>query len=73
MSLHLVEHARKRRLELKRLLDLVGANVRVPAIFKEARALMLAHEFDEGRWVRFPIFREALEVPEDGIDAGGAE
>ena len=72
-SLHLVEHGRERRLQLQRLLDLVGADVRVLAVLQEARALVLAHELDEGRRVRLPVLREALEVLEDGVDAQARE
>ena len=48
-SLHLVEHVGEGRLELERLLDLVGADVRILAVFQEARALVLANELDERR------------------------
>ena len=67
-SLHLVEHVRKRRLELQCLLDLVGAHVGVLAVFKEARALMLADELDERRGVRLPVLRKALQIFEDGAE-----
>src|SRR5437773_7536669 len=69
-SLHLVEHIGDRGIELVRFLDFVGAHVRVYPVFQETRALMFANELDERRYVGFPIFREALEVHEDGSDAG---
>src|SRR5262245_38873440 len=47
-SLHLVEHLSERCFQLERLLDFVGADVRILAIFEKARAMMLADEFDEG-------------------------
>ena len=60
MSLHLVEHVRKRRLELECLLDLVRAHIRVFAVFKETRAMMLADELDERRRVGLPVRWEIL-------------
>src|SRR5262245_36868941 len=51
-SLHLVEHVLEGRLEPERLLDLVGAYIRILAVFQEARALVLPHELDERRSVR---------------------
>ena len=57
------------RLELERLLDLVGAHIRVLAVFQEARALVLADELDERRSIRLPVLGEALEVLEDRLDA----
>src|SRR4051794_40237853 len=44
LSLHLVEHDLEGRFELECLLDLVGADVRILAVFQEARALMRSHE-----------------------------
>ena len=41
---------------LQRFLDLVGAHERIFAVFEETRALVLAHELDEGRRVRLPVF-----------------
>ena len=72
-SLHLIEHVREGGLELQRLLDLVGAHVGIFAVFKEARALVLADELDEFLRLGLPIFGEAFEVFEDGIKAGGTE
>src|SRR3954454_16383108 len=68
-SLHLVEHVRKVRLDLERFLDFVGAHVGILAVFQEAWALVLANELDEGRSIRLPVRRKALEVLEDGVDA----
>src|SRR3954467_3860525 len=68
-SLHLVEHVGERRLELERLLDLVRADVRVFAIFDEARAMMVANELDKGGRIRLPILGEAFEVLEDRVHA----
>ena len=72
-SLHLVEHARERGLELERLLDLVGTHVWIFAVFKETRALVLTDELDECLRLGLPIFGEPFEVFEDGIKAGGPE
>src|SRR6476469_5158134 len=67
-SLHLVEHVREGRLELQGLLDLVRTHERIFAIFKEARAMMVTDELDECRGVRFPIFRKALQIFENGVE-----
>src|SRR6478736_7113430 len=69
-SLHLVEHVREGRLELQGLLDLVRTHERIFAIFKEARAMMVTDELDECRGVRFPIFRKALQILENGAETG---
>ena len=61
-SLHLVEHVRERRLELQRLLDLVGTHIGIFPIFKEALALVLTDELDEFLRLGLPIFREPFEV-----------
>src|SRR5207249_10131612 len=52
------------------LLDLIGADPGIFAVLQEARALMIAHELDKGRNVRSPVLGEALEIDEDGGDAG---
>ena len=46
---------------------------RILAVFQEARALVLAHELDEGRRVRLPVLGEALEIFKDRADAGVRE
>src|SRR5437762_3604512 len=69
-SLHLIEHVRESRLELERFLDLVGAYVRVFAVFEEARALVLTEERDDCRHVRLPVLRPSFEVYENRGDAG---
>ena len=69
--LHLVEHVREGSLELQGLLDLVRTDERIFAIFKEARAMMVTDKLDECRGVRFPIFRKALQIFEDGVETGG--
>src|ERR1700730_6676191 len=66
--LHLVEHVREACLELQGLLDLVRTHERIFAIFKEARAMMVTDELDECLGVRFPIFRKALQIFENGIE-----
>src|SRR6516164_5893380 len=66
-SLHLVEHLPKSRFQPECLLDFVGADVRILAIFEKARALVLAYEFNEGGSIRLPVFREAFEILEDGV------
>src|ERR1700683_1297086 len=69
-SLHLIQHSGQSRLHFESLLYLVSGDERILTIFEKARALMFAHEPNE-RWrVRFPIWREALKVLEDCIDAG---
>ena len=65
LSLHLVEHVRERRLELERLLDLVRADIRIFAVFKEARAMMVADKLDERRRVGLPVLGKTFEVLED--------
>jgi hypothetical protein len=72
-SLHLIEHVRKSRLELKGFLDFVGGHVRVFAVFKEARVVVLTDELDERRGVRFPIVWKPLEVFKDRSDASFPE
>jgi hypothetical protein len=72
-SLHLVEHGRERGLQFERLLDLVGANVRILAVFEETRALMFANERHEGRRIGLPVLRESFEIFEDCRDASGGE
>src|SRR4029077_704535 len=67
-SLHLVEHRRKRRLELECLLDLVCAYVGVLAVFQETRAMMLADKLDERRRVGLPVRRKSFEVFKDSIE-----
>src|SRR3954468_2372257 len=67
--LHLIEHVRKCRFELERLLDLVPAHIRVFAIFKETRAMMLADKFDECRGIGLPVLGKTLEIFEYRIDA----
>src|SRR3954452_3386933 len=54
-SLHLVQHSGKRRLQTERLLDFVSAHVGVLAVFKEARALVLAHELNERGSISLPV------------------
>ena len=73
VSLHLVEHIGEGGLQLQSLLDLVGTHKGVFAVFKEARALMLADELNECRKVRFPILGKALEVFEDSNKTRGPE
>src|SRR4051794_24135365 len=51
-SLHLVEHVRERGLQRQSLLDLLGADKRILAVFQETRALVLANELDESRRIR---------------------
>src|SRR5262249_489761 len=68
-SLHLVEHLPERRFQLERLLDLVGADIRILAVLEKARTLVLADEFDEGGSIRLPVFRKAFEILEDGVHA----
>src|SRR4051812_23100349 len=71
--LHLVEHARKRRLQLQSLFDLVGGDIGIFAIFQEAGALMIAHEFDEGGRVGLPVLWKSLKVLKDRLDAQRAK
>src|SRR5262249_49383379 len=63
-------HRRQRCFHLKGLLYLVSTDERILAIFQKTWALMLAHEFCEGRGVRFPVRRKALKIFKDGVDAG---
>src|SRR5687767_11903432 len=71
--LHQVEHAGERRLQLQRLLDLVGTHIRVFPVFKEARTVVLANELDERLRVRLPVLGEPLKVGEDGGEAAFGE
>src|SRR3954470_14045478 len=68
-SLHLVKHVGECGLQRQRLLDLVGADKRILAVFKETWTLVLANELDESRWIRLPVFGKALEVFKNGADA----
>src|ERR1700677_1907076 len=72
-SLHLIEHGRERGLQFECLLDLVGANKRILAVFEETRALMLADECDEGGRIGLPIRWESLEIFENRRNACGGE
>ena len=47
--------SRRRRLQLQRLLDLVGGDIRILAVLEEARALVLANELYECVGVRLPV------------------
>src|SRR5262245_50019597 len=67
--LHLVEHDLERILESQRLLDLLGAHIRVLGVLKKTRTLVLPNELNECWSVRLPIFWEAFEVLEHGVDA----
>src|SRR5262245_178150 len=68
--LHLVERVGEGGFEPERLLDLVGGNVRILAVFQEARQLVLTEELDRRVHVRLPVLRPALEIGEHGRDAG---
>src|SRR3954469_20051326 len=68
-SLHLVEHVGEGGLQRQRLLDLLGADKRILAVFEETRALVVANELDESRRIRLPVFGKALEVFKNGADA----
>src|SRR3954471_21631412 len=68
-SLHLVKHVGECGLQRQRLLDLVGADKRILAVFQETRALVLANEFDESRRIRLPVFGKTLKVFKNGADA----
>src|SRR5262245_44750273 len=72
-SLHLVEHRGERLLELERLFDLFGRDVRVLAVLEEARTLVLVEEFGDRRDVGLPILGPALEVREHRIDTAQVE
>src|SRR5262245_9863704 len=67
-SLELIENFREGVLDPQRLLDLVSRDVRILAVFDEARALVCPDEPDEGVRVRLPVRREAFEVLEHRID-----
>src|SRR5262245_14933459 len=67
-SLQLVEHFGQGALDPQRLLDLVGSDVRILAVFDDARALVLADELDEGVGIRLPVHREPFEILENGVD-----
>src|SRR3954471_3939784 len=69
MSLHLIEHSREGLLQSQRLLDLLGCDVGILAVFEETRTLVVADEFDERRRVRSPVLRKAFEILEYCIDA----
>src|SRR5437016_13428361 len=71
--LHLVEHVRKRRLELERLLDLVRTHIWVFAVFEETRAMMFADELDERRGIGLPVLGKAFQVFEDCVEARTGE
>src|SRR6478609_7248442 len=71
--LHLIEHGRERGLQFERLLDLVGANKRILAVFEEARTLMLAHKCHEGCRIGLPVLWESFEILEDCRNARGGE
>src|SRR5206468_10651622 len=43
------------------------------AVFQKARALMVAHELDEGRRIRLPVLREPLEILKDSPKASPRE
>src|SRR3954451_23579250 len=68
-SLHLVKHVGECNLQRQRLLDLLGADKRILAVFQETRTLVFSHELDESRRIRLPVFGKALEVFKDGADA----
>src|SRR5947209_19487993 len=68
-SLHLVEHVRECGLQGQRLLDLLGADKRILAVFQETRALVFSNELDESRRIRLPVFGKSLEVFKNGADA----
>src|SRR3984885_11896753 len=72
-SLHLVEHVGERRFEPQFLLDLVGGDVGVLAVFQETGALVLTNEFHEGVRILFPVLRESLEGGEHRGDPRRAE
>src|SRR5262250_2095542 len=72
-SLQLIQHLGKGALDSQRLLDLVGRDVRILAVFDDTRTLMLADEPDEGLRVRLPVRRETLEILEDRVEAGLSE
>lgn len=72
-SLQLIKHFRKSTLDLQSLLDLIGADEGILAIFQEARALMFADKSDEALRIGLPIHREALKVFKNGPHASGAE
>src|SRR4051812_24744982 len=60
--LHLIEHGRKCVLHVERFLDLVGADERIFAVFKEAGTMMLAYEAHERVGIGLPILRKTFEV-----------
>jgi hypothetical protein len=72
-SLHLIEHLRECGFQLQRLLDFVGAHIRIFPVFKKAWAPMISHELYECGRVGLPVCREAFEVLEHGVQAGCAE
>src|SRR5215472_2893371 len=65
--LHEIEHVGESRFKLQRLFDLIGRNVWIFAIFQKAGTLVFTNELNEGRNVCFPVFRESLEVLENGV------
>src|SRR5436190_4885780 len=62
--LHLVEHFRKRFLQLERFLDFVRRNKWILTIFEEARELVFANKLDERGSIRFPVLGKSFEVLE---------
>src|SRR5271170_3645212 len=72
-SLHLVQHVRECGLQRQRLLDLLGADKWILAVFQETRALVLANVLDESRRIRLPVFGKAFEVFKNGTDTESCE
>src|SRR5277367_597413 len=71
--LHLIEHIGECRLELERLFDFIGGDIRILAVFEEAWALVLTHKRDEGRRIRFPVGREPFQILENCVHASQTE
>src|SRR5207302_2055354 len=55
------------------LLDFVGAHIRILAVLKKARTVVVADELDEGGSIRLPVLREAFEILKDGVQARGGK
>src|SRR5262249_3441938 len=60
-SLHLVERFGERCLQLERLLDLIGGDIGIFAVFQETRTLVFPEKLDDGVRVGLPVLRPSLE------------
>src|SRR5687767_12045805 len=73
LSLHLVEGIGECGLKPERLLDLIGRDIGILAVFEEARLVVIAHELDEGRRVCVPVLGEPIEILKHRSYAGCAK